>query len=200
MSAPAGHPRKHPTALMTAGKASRLLVKPYLHGPECRAVRCTEAAQYGYLCERHLDEIQGLAIKPSRIKGAGMGLFTTIARADGEILVAYEGEESDSPIPDSEYTFKSQQTKFIDASDPNCGAGRYANTARNTPGFSNNAKINQNALIVATRAIGPDEEILVPYGRSYSIASTKAGQHARSMSSGGGEAQAQTKVAINLWR
>jgi hypothetical protein len=120
-----------------------------------------------------------LIAKPSQIKNAGMGLYTSIDIYKGEIIAYYIGENlSDeeakkrSDNNEDQYFVVMLDGSILDAKNSDC-FGRYANDAEGIPGsgFKNNAKIslddNDDVCLVATRDIKSGEEIFIPYGRKY---------------------------------
>lgn len=135
---------------------------------------------YGPTCWQHTPT---LVVKTSTIKGAGKGLFTgpqtSFRRGDkiieytGEILNAQQFEQRypDEHHP-SHYTVEVKNNYFIDARKTNSGIGRYANTCtgRNNTIFS---AVHRNGIsrvwIKANRAIGPNTELFVPYGKQFKV-------------------------------
>jgi len=125
------------------------------------------------------EENEYLYIKPSQIKGAGQGLFTSMDIYKGEIIAYYKGEHLDddeakrrADANEDQYFVVLLDGSILDAKNTEC-FGRYANDAEGIPGsgFKNNAKIslddNDDVCLVATKNIKADEEIFLPYGKKY---------------------------------
>lgn len=160
--------------------------------------RCKKRTKRSPYCAVHLRKIKHLEIKPSKIPNAGLGLFTTrniiipskkrrrVSKASLPVIDIYGGQILDYR-PENEYTVELPRGKFLDGSDPNSSAARFANTCRKKSKHickSNNAKFvisNSNppvVKIVATRNIyyhkndqenAPNNEIYVAYGPSFRI-------------------------------
>ena len=147
----------------------------------CRRTRCSDK------CTQHLELLDGLRIAPSLLAGAGLGLFTTVARSKGQRIVQYAGKhvQLDPSKAESEayggvYVLEMSQSHFIDASSPVSGAGRYSNTARawnvargecrgNNAHFTLDRRGRGTAWITATKALQAGDEVLTAYGRQYRI-------------------------------
>lgn len=121
-----------------------------------------------------------LEVKPSKIPGAGDGLFTKKSIKKGEKIVEYLGEIIDY----QEYVKRSKEDKYgymlyvdkkacIDAYSTPHFVARYANDAKGlkrVPGLDNNSEyliFDKRAYIVAKRDIKVGEEIFVAYGKAY---------------------------------
>ena len=108
--------------------------------------RCARRTAKTPLCYQHLNSEYHVKIKPSHIKAAGLGLYTTIARKKGDNVVPYSGAQVQSNNPDygGDYVLqiKRHPPTFINASATTSGAGRYSNNARRSEdeGIRNNAK------------------------------------------------------------
>jgi hypothetical protein len=157
--------------------------------------RCTRRTSRGKKCAQHLARDGGLLIAPSRINGAGLGLFTLTERAAGDRIAPYTGQRVHIARSDAtttccsggEYVLQISKTDFIDAADPTSCAARYCNTARahnvrNKECRGNNARFTidrrrsgssgsssngSGAWITASKRIRPGDEVYVAYGPSY---------------------------------
>jgi len=119
-------------------------------------------------------------VAPSTIPGAGFGLFTRQPRRSGDFLASYTGRllsarknQRTFPWAGGSYMLYIDARHALDAADPTCGVGRFANTARgDNVQRSNNAryavdKKRKSADIVATRCMQANDEIFVAYGLAY---------------------------------
>ena len=127
-------------------------------------------------CAIHTQYQQGLRVKKSTIPNANLGLFTTVPRKKGENIVNYTGEiltqqEFEKRYPKGNAAYALQAGKhIIDAIRTDSSVGRYANHKSKTRGA--NAKFvasSGKARIQATKPILKNEEIFVPYGKSFKI-------------------------------
>jgi hypothetical protein len=149
-----------------------------------QGARCSRWTNQGDKCAQHLRVDDGLAIAPSTIAEAGLGLFTTVARRKGERIVPYRGRSVHLASADERYggvyVLQLTATRFIDAAAPSSGAGRYSNTARkhniarqqcrgNNAHFTIHRATN-TAWITATRNIRAGEEVFTAYGSTYRLA------------------------------
>lgn len=128
--------------------------------------RCKRRSARGDVCFMHLRQ-QGLKIKKSTIKDAGLGLFTIPSRRKNDYLTNYKGERSRAK-KQGDYVLKSGST-YIDAKDSNSCVGRFINdarsSARNNSRFSSSYKYPVS--IRATKPIPANSEIFSAYGREY---------------------------------
>lgn len=155
---------------------------------------CAEESALGPLCPAHLAREYKVRVGPSRIPGAGLGLFAHDPGAEagervfgrGERVIPYEGEtasvrtERQAIARDPgrrvyalDYS-AGRRAYTVDGSDPlRSSAARYANDAKapGTPkGVRNNADfriLDGAPWLCASRAIRNGEEILVEYGSGY---------------------------------
>ena len=120
----------------------------------------------------------GIVVKPSEIKGAGLGLYTTLPRKTNERIAKYGGVITDAQHVDesSNYVLQLAANKLIDAKDAlhsdyarfsNDAAANYGNTGR-----KNNAKLSfpnatNTASVKASRPIKAKSEVYTSYGRDY---------------------------------
>lgn len=126
-----------------------------------------------------IPEADYLYVQPSRIPGAGMGLFTAIPLQRGEVVAVFQGERLSTTEAarraakgDDAYFVTLLDGSTLDSMHTACFA-KYANDAEG-PGTSrlrNNAVItlddDDQPCIVATRAIKAGGEVFVGYGRAY---------------------------------
>lgn len=123
-----------------------------------------------------------LVVKKSRIKGAGLGLFTTSRIRKGDVIVEYKGVKSTwnkamakygNDVKAARYIFHITDKNTVDAQFTPDALARYANDAEapiGKPRFRNNAHyevIKSKPYIVAAKNIGPGSEIFVDYSGDY---------------------------------
>jgi hypothetical protein len=136
--------------------------------------RCKRRTCRTDLCYQHLKILEGLKIAKSRLKEAGLGLYTERPIAKNENVTGYTGERTTEGGP---YVLEINSNLMIDAKKTNSAAGRYVNDCRaqnrrdgecrgNNTRFSFDYR-NMKANVKATRNISPGEEIYVPYSRAY---------------------------------
>lgn len=121
-----------------------------------------------------------LYLKPSRLKGAGKGVFTHDLVSKDELIAEYIGEKkSRSEVVDNGFIFEIKQDLFLD---PKCVI-MYANDALGpirVRGLDNNAywhTIGERVFVLAERDIHPHEEILIGYGSKYWTTPEKKGNN-----------------------
>lgn len=142
--------------------------------------RCARRTSKTNLCYQHLNSELHLKIKPSHIKAAGLGLYTTIPRKKDANVAKYSGEKviSHDPNYGGDYVLQIRNIPptFINANATTSGPGRYSNNARRgqheLPGVRNNANLRLNvragtADIKATHAIAANHEVYTAYGGTY---------------------------------
>jgi SET domain-containing protein len=119
-----------------------------------------------------------LVVKPSRIPGAGMGLFSTINIKKGQQIIEYKGRlERWCDVKKEDgyngYLLRVHRLWAINALPFKKALGRFANDAL---GIGRHHRLRNNAeyvvyglkcFIEATRDIRKGEEILVSYGNEY---------------------------------
>lgn len=122
-----------------------------------------------------------LVVKKSRIKGAGMGLFTTSRIRKGDLIVEYKGVKSTwdkamkkyKDVKEAKYIFHISDKNTIDAQFTPEELARYANDAEapiGKPRFKNNSEyriVKGKPYIVANKNIGAGAEIFVDYSGDY---------------------------------
>ena len=135
-------------------------------------------------------------VKPSRIPGAGDGLYLRERAKSGERIARYYGELIDADEAErrakagAQYIVQANARQFIDARHYPEQRGRYANDG----GPNNNAKIATKVnrcpdtgeywvSILAKRTIQPDSEVYVPYGHKFRRAWAQPPPRARAWSS-----------------
>lgn len=144
-------------------------------GKRCSICTC----KTGPYCFVHLKYLKGLQVKPSRIPGAGMGLYTVVPRAPNSYIDDYTGErltkkQLETRYPGdvvAEYAWKHGKM-YIDPVKSNSGAARYANTCDAPAGAKRHCKNNLYAkstkkavrFYTCNRFIPAGEELYVSYG------------------------------------
>ena len=163
-----------------------LLMPP---NPDRRVTRCIARTKLGARCKRrtartnlcfaHLDSTLHLKIKPSGIRDAGLGLYTTKRRHIREVVAPYSGQKivTNDPEYRGEYVLQTKRTppppyKYVDARLTTSGAGRFSNMARRGNHRKNNAKLGMSvrygtANVIAKRVIPAGGEVLTSYGDDY---------------------------------
>ncbi|MCK6641148.1 MAG: SET domain-containing protein [Bacteroidia bacterium] len=141
----------------------------------------TNYTTFAHLIVNHLFRKLMLVVKKSRIKGAGLGLFTTSPIRKGDVIVEYKGERMtwaqamkryNNDITAARYLFHISDKNTVDAQRTMDALARYANDA-NGPGktrLKNNAEyavIKGKPYIIASEKIGAGAEILVDYSGDY---------------------------------
>ena len=142
--------------------------------------RCKRRTARTHLCYAHLEKEQHLRIKPSNIPGAGMGLYTTVARRAHRMVAPYSGEYVTKPRDNygGDYVVSLNSPpdappyKYVDARKTTDGAGRFSNNARRRDHRTNNSHLtphpnSREAKVVASRNIPAGTEILTRYGNDY---------------------------------
>ena len=133
--------------------------------------QCGALTAKGQYCWNHLRMIEGLRIKPSTIKSAGLGLFATRPFKKGEHVTSYSGDYVALRGPSDGGPYDLEVTKYrgIRAARTNTASGRWLNDAR---GPGNNTEFVMDRArgtgrLRATRNIPAGTEIMVPYGSGY---------------------------------
>jgi uncharacterized protein len=118
-----------------------------------------------------------LVVKPSRIPGSGMGLFTKKPIDKGTRIVEYKGRittwKEVKNQADNGYIYTVNPSHVIDARPATKALARYANDASGlvrVKGVTNNCVYVNDGLrvfIEATKDIPAGAEILVSYGKEY---------------------------------
>ena len=138
--------------------------------------RCKLRTARGRKCWHHTLRDDNLRVKPSGIKGAGLGLYsgkkrikkgTSITRYTGEKMTRRQVEKRYPGNTRAQYTLCGTKDRCVDARRTDTpGLGRWANDARGSK-KRNNAKLTRVHSVKATRNIPPDTEIFASYGASY---------------------------------
>lgn len=136
-------------------------------------------------CAQHTKSELGLVIKPSRIPGAGLGLFTApdVTIQKDEAIAPLRGQEISKEELDRRYgDFTAPYGVTLNKGKIEDGAtdrfvGHFANTKLNFTGETSaktgtNARLaidpkKNTATLKATKTILPDTEILLYYGKAY---------------------------------
>lgn len=150
-------------------------IKP--DGTQCRLTTCV---RFPY-CWIHLKKKDGLVVKPSTVPGAGKGLFTTVARNVGDVIVRYTGERLTQAQLDRRYgnrlavyaieighKRRGSRRRYIDAVDPQYSSvARYINDCMEGTCNADFIENGENVDVVANRRIAAGDEVFVSYGSEY---------------------------------
>lgn len=136
-------------------------------------------------CHVHNPGITGLAVKTSRLPGAGRGLFAAKKFTRPDVITSYNGERMTKAQLDaiygkgqSNYGLQIGANLYVDARRTDSGLGRYANSCNAPRGqkapCKNNARLVVNmkkhtASLQACTTINPGSEIYTSYGPDYRI-------------------------------
>jgi hypothetical protein len=116
---------------------------------------CDEMTEIGDLCEQHAIDLLGLRAKTSSLEDAGLGLFTTKPRREGEYICTYLGRivsSADFEIAPDEYSVEIDGERVLSARYSTDGFGRYANDGRSNA--ANNCLLMTEATFVREYAAG----------------------------------------------
>lgn len=141
-----------------------------------RGRRCRNKTRRSNLCQPHLQSSSNLNITKSRIKSAGLGLFTggeSIKK--GKVVVPYTGQISKSAVS-GKYVLECTKRHFVNAN-RSTDIGGFANDCRRENRErgqceGNNSKFvfnprSKDVNIIATKNIPARNEVCVPYGAEY---------------------------------
>lgn len=148
----------------------------------CRATGCSLRTKYGYYCITHADELLGVQVHPSLIHG--LGLFSTRHFHRHEIIEPYDGTRT-NVVTNTDYAIDVPNTEIIiNASRPTDCFTRFLNDGRSEaknncqfitekdygsllckPRYKTGSK--EVIVVMTSREIEPNEELLVPYGLGY---------------------------------
>ena len=140
--------------------------------------RCGHYTIKGQYCRQH-QEKNGVRIKNSKIKDAGLGLITTKVFEKGDVIAPYTGDVTINPKTKKQrfgpYVLKASNAPLltvIDAKKSNTGAARYAQMCT-TKKCSNNAELvydhtTDKVTLRALDTIPKGSEVYVNYGKLYS--------------------------------
>jgi hypothetical protein len=131
------------------------------------------------MCAKHLEELCGLRIAQSTIRGAGLGLFTTVARKKDRFIDYYLGAVY-TQAREGDYVLTNDKI-WIDAADPTSCAARFANapvTTRNSDPHAvwsvkqaHNAEFQEVGdtmiVLVTSASMLAGAEVLASYGTEY---------------------------------
>lgn len=142
---------------------------------QCKRMTC----KYGPMCWQHTKKVEGVEVKESGIRGAGLGLFATRVFEAGQYISKYGGEVVNMAELNRRYGKNATapyamdipgRGRFVDAIYSNSGNARYANDCFNST-FRCNAELVRRAdareRLRATTRINIGDEILVSYGDEY---------------------------------
>ena len=141
-----------------------------------RRQRCRNRTRRSEYCQPHLQKHHNLRITDSKIKGSGLGLFSSRKGFEkNSFIIPYTGTHSSSPI-NGNYVLQINRKKFINGN-RNIDTAGFVNDCRNCNKRSgecrgNNCKFsktrrNKQIGIIAIKKIKPHEELYVSYGRDY---------------------------------
>jgi len=143
--------------------------------------RCKRRTARTQLCFAHLETQEHLKIQPSHIRGAGLGLYTTIPRRKNQRVTDYTGEEVVSHRRNFGGAYvlqiKDHPPTYIDARKTTEAAGRFSNSARRGDGVRNNAHLSisharrKYGIMMSNNLPGASKqhprEVLTSYGGVY---------------------------------
>jgi len=138
--------------------------------------RCRNKTLRSGMCQQHLQSQMNLNIRQSKVKSAGLGLFTGgRGIKKGERVTPYTGQVSETPISGN-YVLQCTKKYFIDANSSK-DVGGYVNECKRRDRErgeceGNNAKLTydsrrKEANVIATKTIAPRKEVYLPYGTDY---------------------------------
>lgn len=145
-------------------------------GQECKRTSCMDSKY----CFQHLQSVYGVKIAPSKIPGAGSGLFATrdfargakiaplggrkISQETFENMYDFEDEDGEKYDPTAPYAYSSSRPGKVNDAMCERSAGSYANDPRDE---RVNARIGKAGILKAIKAIAKGDEIYVSYGGDY---------------------------------
>ena len=142
-------------------------------GGQCKNSTCE---RFPY-CWVHLKQIDGLAVKPSTIAGAGKGLFAEKRFRPGETVARYSARRVSATSSGGDYSLGIGANRHLNSDSKQNFVGRYANDPRGTTKranvrFSKSNNVQQRKgratqPMKATKAIRKGDEVLVSYGAGY---------------------------------
>jgi hypothetical protein len=157
-------------------------------GVTLKGARCKRnTIKYVNRCYNHARSELGLVVKKSTLPGAGLGLFTTVARKRGDLLSQYVGEVVDDATEDERYgdatapySLAIGRDRVID---PACKRG-IASYANHKPASTANAHFSKNratkgADIKAKKKIAANSEVFVNYGNDYRLSEPGVSNHTK---------------------
>ena len=133
--------------------------------------RCSRRTSKGTLCWQHGMSSLGLRVKPSEIRGAGMGLFTTKTIKKDKLIDKYKGEKLNTDQLNRRYPGDitaqyvvrvGDKKSYIDGRKTDSSYARYAN-AKQT---GNNAELRHTSTGVnleSKKKIKANTEIITRY-------------------------------------
>ena len=152
-------------------------------GGTCDHIACDSNTEHDTkLCSQHLMLVYNVAIRPSSIPNAGLGLFCgPRGFKAGDKIAPYGGRMISQSRLNRLYDYTYDNRRVINAApyaiqsarngyvlDAICDrrAGAYVNDIRNS-NQTVNALLNADGFVYAIQAIIPNQEILVDYGEAY---------------------------------
>jgi hypothetical protein len=138
---------------------------------------CKKRTSTSKLCWQHMQSMEGLRVKDSRVVGAGKGLFAAKDYKKGEVVAEYNGRHvaKDAEGP---YVFSLAGAPYdLDGARSSCPAGRFANDKRaSIAGANVVAKVRKTGGHVdaahplyfqAEKRIPEGREVFIHYGADY---------------------------------
>ena len=123
------------------------------------------------------EERRGTRIAPSRIPGAGLGLFATQDFSEGDLICVYFGASLGTAqairLQDKAYLMRLGADAYVDAGFFPCCSARYINDCRNPLGHNcrfEKIPERRSAEVRAVRRIPRGSELYASYGRWYWLA------------------------------
>ena len=136
--------------------------------PMCTEVQCRNRAHVGDLCDMHLRTGRRLAVRPSAIPGAGLGLITTTERLAGQTAAWLSGRVL-STMPTNpallRWCFPLTPHEWLDASSRGTSVGRFINhsDAPNCEIITTGAGDRREAVIRTLDQLAGRTELTVAY-------------------------------------
>lgn len=148
----------------------------------CKAAGCAAVTKYPPFCAKHAAELLGVRVAPSRLRGAGLGLFTTRALAKGAMIAplfgqVVTGEELFRRYGAHTAPYAVQTARVLYDGAGLRYVGHMSNTVLDAAGHSVAAACNADIAedkrgrpwIHAKKPIGARQEVLTYYGTEYTV-------------------------------
>ena len=131
--------------------------------------RCSRRTSKGTLCWQHGMSVEGLRVKKSKVRGAGLGLFTTRTIKKDKLIDEYKGEKLNTAQLNrrypgdqtAQYVVQYNTNKYVDGRKTDSSFARYANAKQN-----NNAELRHTSNGVnleSKKKIKANTEIITRY-------------------------------------
>lgn len=158
-------------------------IEPFKASGKCKAKTktgkwCGRTVVHGPRCWTHSQTKDHLRVKPSKLKGAGRGLFTSEQFSKNQIVAKFKGPTVRESTVDS-YSSEHQQNciprgngTYVDSSKTNSCFARYANEAPKQKDINAeivevrhaDSKIPNTPCLEATKPIHKGQEVETDYG------------------------------------